>query len=72
MAQIIVDDEQERVIAQATDMVELRNRKGRILGYVTHGFTAEDIAVARQRLASDQPRFTTEEVLRHLDSLAPK
>ena len=63
---IVVDDEQAKVIAQSTDVVEIRNREGRILGYVTHGFTADDVALAQQRLRSEEPRFTTQEVLGRL------
>lgn len=66
MIRIIVDDEQARAIAQSTDVVEIRNREGRILGYVAHGFTADEVAVAQQRLRSEQPRFTTQEVLSRL------
>jgi hypothetical protein len=40
-----------------------------VRGFVTHEFTDEDIAIARQRLASDEPRRTTQEVLDHLRSL---
>jgi hypothetical protein len=39
------------------------------LGYIAQGFTDEDIALARQRLASSEPRYTTEQVLDHLRSL---
>jgi hypothetical protein len=66
MIRIVVDDEQAKAIAQSTEIVELRNRDGRILGYVTHGFTANDVAMAQHRLRSEQPRFTTPEVLGYL------
>ena len=66
MIRIVVDDEQAKAIAQSTDVVEIRNREGRILGYVTHGFTADDVAVAQKRLRSEQPRFTTQQVLSRL------
>jgi len=68
VTKIIVDEGQARIIAQATDVVEVRDQEGRILGYVTHGFTAEDVAVAQERLLSGQPRFSTQEVLRRLKS----
>jgi hypothetical protein len=66
MIKIVVDDEQAKAIAQSTDLVGIRNREGLVLGYVTHGFTAEDVAVAQQRRRSEQPRFTTQEVLGRL------
>jgi hypothetical protein len=69
MNHIIVDDQQARIISEATGSVEIRDPQGRHLGYVAHGFTDEDIAIAKQRLASDEPRYTTQEVLDHLGSL---
>ncbi len=66
---ITVDDEQATLLARATGVVEIRDRQGRLLGYATHGFTADDIVLARQRLASDGPWFTTDEVLARLKSV---
>jgi len=39
---------------------------------VANWFTDEDIAIAKDRLASDGPRYTTQEVLEHLQSLERK
>jgi len=72
MPHIIVDDEQARTIVEATESIEIRDRFGRRLGYVAQGFTDEDIAIARQRLDSDEPRYTTGEVIDHLKSLESK
>ncbi len=72
MTHITLDDDQAKLIAAERGMVELRDRRGRLLGYVTHGFTEEDIAVARQRLASAEPRITTAELLRRLEALEPR
>jgi hypothetical protein len=69
MHHIIVDDQQAKVISEAVDSVEIRDPQGRHLGYVAHGFTEEDIAIANQRRTSDEPRHTTAEVLDHLRSL---
>jgi len=69
MAQIIVSDDQARVIGEAGEDVEIRDRWGNHLGYVVHGFTDEDVAIAKRRLASDQPRLTTQQVLEHIHSL---
>lgn len=66
---IVVDEQQARLITEATGSVEIRDLHGRHLGFVAHGFTAEDVSIARQRLASDAPRQTTREVLDHLRSL---
>jgi hypothetical protein len=72
MHHIIVDDEQAKLISEATDSVEIRDSRARHLGYVAHVFTDEDIAVAKARLAADEPRYTTREVLEQLQSLERK
>jgi hypothetical protein len=69
MHHIVVDDQQAKLISEAKDGVEIRDPRGRHLGYVARGFTDEDIAVAKERLASDEPRYTTREVLEHLQSM---
>lgn len=69
MQHIVVNDEQARIIRQSSGSVEIRDASGRHLGYIAQGFTDEDIALARQRLASSEPRYTTEQVLDHLRSL---
>lgn len=65
---IVVNDEQARIIAQTGENVEIRDSGGNHLGYVAHGFDEHDIAIAKQRRASDEPRYTTEEVLKHMES----
>jgi len=72
MHHVVVDDQQAKLISEATENVEIRDPRGRHLGYVAHGFTDEDIAIAQDRLASDEPRYTTQEVLEHLQSLEPQ
>jgi hypothetical protein len=69
MQHVDVDDQQAKLIAEATDFVEIRDPRGKHLGYVAHGFTNEDVAIARQRLASDAPRYPTHQVLDYLRSL---
>lgn len=71
MPQIIVDDEQAKLIAESPGSIEIRDRKGDLLGYAkaTYKWTEEDIAIAKQRLNSDEPRYTTKEVFEHLKSL---
>jgi len=70
MLHIIVDDQQAKLISEATEGVEIRDSRGRHLGYVAPGFSDEDLAIAKQRQASDEPRYTTRDVLDHLRSLA--
>jgi len=69
MPHIVVDDRQAKIISETSQTVEIRDQHGNRLGYVAHPFTDEDIAVAKRRLQSDEPRFTTQEVLNHLRSL---
>jgi hypothetical protein len=69
MLHITVDDQQAKLISESTGSVEIRDRNGNHLGYVAHRFTDEDIAVAKQRAASSQPRFTTQIVIDYLGSL---
>ena len=72
MEHIVVNDQQARLISEATESIEIRDAKGSHLGYVARGFTEADIAIAKQRSASDQPRYTTTQVLDHLRSLDRK
>ncbi|MBI1904440.1 MAG: hypothetical protein HYS13_25370 [Planctomycetia bacterium] len=69
MPHIVVDDEQAKTISESTGYVEIRDQRGRRLGYVAPGFTEDEIAEAKRRLASDDPRYTTQQVLTHLRSL---
>ena len=75
---IVLDDEQARVLTEARGTVELRDRRGKALekvqaGHIGEsGFTEEDVAIATQRAASDDPRYTTDAVLAYLHSLDAK
>jgi hypothetical protein len=69
MAHIILNDEQARVVASALHAVQVRDGKGNVLGYIPPIWTEEDIAEAKRRLASEEPRYTTAQVLEHLRSL---
>ena len=69
---VMLDDEQARIVLQSSETVELRDRHGRHLGYVAHGFSEEDFAAARRRRESTEPRYSTQEVLDHLRSLETK
>ena len=63
------DEEQARIISESAESIEIRDRRGKHLGYVAHGFTDDDITIARQRMASGEPRYTTQQVLDHIGSL---
>ena len=69
MTQIILDDAQAQAIAQARDIVVLRDRAGNYLGSVQpEEWTSEDIALATARLNSNQPSYTTQQVLERRES----
>ena len=68
MAHIVVSDDQARIICHAKGRVEIRDGNGNCLGYVAHGFDDKDVAIARDRLASDQPRYTTTQVIEHVEA----
>ena len=69
MVKIVVNEDQAKAIAEATDTVEIVDADGNRLGYFARPFSDEDIAIARQRAASDEPRHTTQEVIERLNSL---
>lgn len=69
MTHIVVDDDQAKLIMGCAESIEIRDRNGKHLGYVAHGFSDEDIAIAKNRAASDEPRYTTRQVIDHLQSL---
>ena len=70
MAHIVIDDQQAKLIAESSESVEIRDRKGNRLGYVARGFSEADIALAKERRDSNEPRKSTQEVFEHLRSLA--
>jgi hypothetical protein len=69
MAQIILNQEQLKAVQEATGVVEIRDDRGNLLGYMTPRATQEQIAEAKRRLNSDGPWRTTQEVLNHLSAL---
>jgi hypothetical protein len=68
---IVLDETQAKIIAQAKGNVEIRDSSGRHLGYLTHGFTDQDIRIALERAASNAPRYSTVEMLNQLAALGP-
>jgi hypothetical protein len=72
MSPIVLNDEQAKQAASSLKPVEVCDSRGNILGTFTPFWTEEDIAEAKRRLESDEPRYTTEQVLRHLESLEPQ
>jgi hypothetical protein len=72
MGRIVIQDQQAKLNSEATESVEIRGPRGRHLGYVARGFSTEDSAIAKERLSASGSRYTTAEVLAHLESLKSK
>ena len=69
MVQIVATPDQVKLFAEARDSVEIIDANGNRIGYFAKPFSDDDIRLARDRLASDEPRYTTEQVLEHLREL---
>jgi hypothetical protein len=69
MIKIVLNDEQAKAVEDSSGAVELRDTRGRLVGYVARSSSAEDIAAAKARLSSTGPWYSTAQVLSHLQSL---
>jgi hypothetical protein len=71
MVQLILNDDQARVIRESVEPVEIVDRTGNRIGILKRGhqWTPEELAEAERRARSDGPWYSTQEVLDHLNSL---
>lgn len=69
MSQIVVDDEEAALIKKAATTVQVVDKEGKLVGFVTRATTDEELERWRQRLPIEEPTYTTEEVFQHLRSL---
>lgn len=69
MSQIVLSAHQVQFVVAASDPVELRDDQGTLLGYVARPPADTEVAAAKRRLTSGGPWHTTEQVLKHLESL---
>ena len=69
MVKVVVTEDQAKVIAAAKEGVEFVDAAGKRLGFFARPFSEDDIAIARKRAASDEPRRTTQQVIDRLKSL---
>jgi hypothetical protein len=69
MSEIVVTREQAAIITSPPAVLKILDPDGKLVGYTTPSFSAVELAEAEAALASDQPRYTTEEVLSYLRSL---
>lgn len=70
MSQIVLSAEQLQIVAEALGPVEIRDPRGNLLARIESPNQAAAIEEAKCRLASDQPRFSGDQVRAHLGSLA--
>jgi len=61
----------EQVEAGAKTPSQVRDGKSIAPGVISTIWTAEDVAEAKRRLASDEPRYTTAQVLEYLHRKTP-
>jgi hypothetical protein len=69
MPDLILTEEQARLVTETLGTLRVRDHQGNVLGTLAPTWTEEDIADARRRLASAEPRYTTAQVLEYLRSL---
>jgi hypothetical protein len=67
---ILVSDDLYRAIAETGGKLRFVNEKGEVLGRFEPELTVEELAEIRRRLASNESRYTTQEVLSRLRSKA--
>jgi hypothetical protein len=74
MIQITLDDDQVQAVQQAAGAVEILDRRGVLIGYVTRpgSFTPAEIAEAQKRASWQGPWHTTEQLLARLHALEQK
>lgn len=70
MPQIVLTAEQANVFLASREKVEVCDPQGKRLGYLSHGMSQNDLEIARQRLASNEPCLAFKQVMAKLQSLA--
>jgi uncharacterized protein YmfQ (DUF2313 family) len=69
MAELILTEEQAKVIAQAWGPVTVRDGRGNVLGRIEPALTPEKIAELKRRAASPGPWYTGQQVQARLRAL---
>jgi len=72
MQHITLSDEQLNVVAQSHDPIAVRDQQGHLRGYIAMVIGSQELAEAKQALASQQPRYTTAELLAELRTRGAK
>ena len=68
MKHITLSEDQLVVVGGARDLVAVHDEQGKLRGYITMVIGSEELAAARRALASQEPRYTTAEVLDKLNA----
>lgn len=69
MVKIVANRELLRELENEHEVIEFVDANGKRLGTLVRPPSDEDIRIAKERLAGDGKRYTTEEVIAHLRSL---
>jgi hypothetical protein len=72
MPENVLNDEQAQVVTATLQPLQVRDRNGSVLGVFLPIWTEHDIAEAKRRLSSKEPRYTTAQVLETLRALEQK
>jgi hypothetical protein len=71
MERIDLTPEQSAKLMNAPRPVAIHDSQGNLIAVVRPTFTDADVAEAERALASDQPRYTFQQVMEHLRSIGP-
>jgi hypothetical protein len=72
MPEIVLTEEQAKVVLSSLKPILVKDSKGNFLGTLPPIWTEEDVAEAKRRLATETTWYTTEQVMAHLRSLEKK
>ena len=70
MHDIVVSDDFVKVLSETGGQIRFLSARGEVLGRFEPELTAEELAEIRRRLASDEPRYTTKQMLERLSAKA--
>ncbi|HZN36342.1 MAG TPA: hypothetical protein VFB80_21080 [Pirellulaceae bacterium] len=70
MRDIVVSDDFLKTLAESGGDIRFLNARGEVLGRFEPELTAEELAEIRRRLASNEPRYTTKQMLERLNEKA--
>lgn len=69
MVQVVATNDQAKLLAESNERVEFVDANGKRLGTLLRPPSDEDIQIAKDRIAGDGKRYTTDEVVARLRSL---